>query len=159
MAEKKPPDLDDGFQITDAARREVEGLYKMLSPRQVVIYADSFGDDLPEPVELIVKGLEEIQKLKDNEWQEARDYLADEVSWLVVGLDRIKAAKLKSDVSLFLERQHGKSAPANALEPNIRLIVGTTDPIILVRNLLKHDFALTLSNPQLDKAVQELLKK
>jgi hypothetical protein len=159
LAEKNPPELDDWFDITDAARREVEGLYKLLSARQVVIYADSFGDDLPDPVELIAKGCEELQMLKGKEWEEARDYLADEVSWLVIGLDRLKAAKLKSDVSAFLERQHGNSSPANELEPKIRQMLGTLDPIVLVRNLLKHDLALLLSNPQLDKAVQELLNK
>lgn len=159
MAEKNPPDLDDGFDTTDAARREAESLYKMLSPRQLVIYADSFGDDLPEPVALIVKGLEDTQMLKGKEWEEARDDLADEVSWLVVGLDRIKAAKLKSDVAALLELEHGKSSTANALEPRIRRLVGTPDPLVLVKNLLKHDLALLLSNPQLEKAVQELLKK
>lgn len=159
IAEKTPPDLDDGFDITDAARREVEVLYKMLSPRQLVIYADSYGDELPDPIEIIRSGLQDTQMLKGKEWDEARDDLVEDVAWLVGGLDRSKTVKLRSDVTAFLNRQHGKAFKPGELEPKIRQVVGTPDPVILLRNLLKHDLALLLSNPQLDKAVQGMLEK
>jgi hypothetical protein len=162
IAEKNPPELDNEFDITDAARKEVDGLYKMLSVHQLVIYADSFGDDLnniADPVKLIVTGLEDTQKLKDKEWQEERDDLADEVSWLVGGLDRNKTAKLRGDVAAFLTLQHGKPFKAGELEPKIRKIIGAPDPLVLLRNLLKHDLALLLSNPLLERAVQDRLKK
>ncbi len=159
IAEKTPPDLDDAFDLTDAARREAEVFYKMLSLRQMITYADSFGDDLPGPIETIRSGLEATQMLKGMEWDEAREDIAEEVGWLVGGLDRSKTTKLRNDVSGFLNRQHGKSFKPGELEPKIRQIIGTPDPLTVLRNLLKHDLALLLSNPQLEKAVQGMLEK
>lgn len=156
IEEKNSPQFDDEFDITDAARKEVDGLYRMLSPRQLVIYADSFGDDLLEPVEVILRGLEETRMLKGKESEEARDDLAEEVSWLVAGWGGAKAEKIRSDVSAFLNREHGKAPQASVLVPKIRQIIETPDPLVVLRNVLKHDLALLLSNPQLEKAVRDL---
>lgn len=157
IAEKNPPHLDNGFDITNAARRQVDGLYKMLTLRQLVLFADSFGDDIPEPVDMILRGLEETRKLNGKEWEEARDALADATSWLVVGLGSSKAGNIRSNLSAFLNREHGKAAEEKALRPRIRQIIGAPEPLDVLRNLLKHDLALLLSNPRLEEAVQERL--
>lgn len=158
LEEKEPPDLDDEIDITDAAEIEVQHLLNMFSPQQVVAYADSLGDELPDPVQLIVDGIDDGRELKGDEWNSTRDEVAEKVSWLVCGLNGEKALKLEEDVSKFLDRKHSGTGKSNERESEIRKLIGSPGPVVLLNNVLEHDLAVLLSNPQLVQATKACLR-
>jgi hypothetical protein len=108
LQEKVSPDLDDDIEISDAAEIEAGRVLNLLRPQQIVAYADSLADDLPEPVQSIVDGLDDGRELKGAEWQAARDELADRISWLVCGMNGEKTSKLEEEVAAYLDRKHGE---------------------------------------------------
>ena len=85
LEDKNPPDLDDGVEITDGAEIEAVRMLNIFSPQQIVDYAQSLDDDFPNPVQLILEGLQEGRSLKKEEWETARNKIAEEVAWLVCG--------------------------------------------------------------------------
>ena len=155
---KESPDLDDDIGISDAAEIEAGRLLNLLSPQQIVAYADSLADDLPEPVQSIVDGLEDGRELKGEQWQAARDELAERVSWLVSGISGEKTAKLEQDVAAFLDRKHGEQGNSGDRESEIRKLVGSPGPIVLLSNVLEHDLAELLSNPHLEGVTKACLR-
>jgi hypothetical protein len=155
---KESPDLDDDIELSDSAEIEAGRLLNLLTPQQIVAYADSLADDLPEPVQSIVDGLEDGRGLKAEEWQAARDELAERVSWLVCGISGEKTAKLEQDVSAFLDRKHGEQGNSGDREGEIRKLVGSPGPVILLSNVLEHDLAELLSNPHLGAVTKACLR-
>jgi hypothetical protein len=158
LRDKEPPDLDDEIEITDAAELEVQRLLNMLSPQQVVAYADSLGDELPDPVDLIQDGLEEGRELKGAEWESTRDELAEKVSWLVGGLNGENTSKIEEQVTKYLDSKHSAAGKPGDLESEIRKLVGSPGPIVVLNNILEHDLAVLLSNPQLEHATRACLR-
>jgi hypothetical protein len=158
LREKDPPDLDDEIEITDAAELEVQRLLNMFTPQQVVAYADSLGDELPDPVDLIQDGLGEGRELKGAEWESTRDELAEKVSWLVGGLNGENTSKIEEQITKFLDSKHSAAGNPGDLESEIRKVVGSPGPIVVLNNILEHDLALLLSNPQLERATRACLR-
>jgi hypothetical protein len=158
LNEKDPPDLDDEIEITDAAELEVQRLLSMLSPQQVVAYADSLGDDLSNPVELIQDGLEEGRELKGTDWESTRDELAEKVSWLVGGLNGENSSKIEEQVTRFLDSKHSAAGKPGPQESEIRKLIGSPSATVVLNNILEHDLAVLLSNPQLEQATKACLK-
>jgi hypothetical protein len=158
IRDTNPPDLDEDVEVSDGARQEVPRLLDMLSPRQVAAYLGNLADDFPDPVELLVKGLEEDKDLKGEDWQAARDDLAAESAALVAGLHPQKLKKLRTAVSEFLDGAHEKKrASSPELEAEIRKILGKVNPIALIKNRVETDLGELLSNPQLAPAVKACL--
>jgi len=155
---KDAPDLDDDIEITDAAEIEAARLLDIFGPRQIVAYADMLGDDLPDPVQSIVDGLDEGRQLKGEEWQAARDELADRIAWVVCGMNGENTSKLEEQLSRFLERKHGEEGKSSDRESEIRKLVGSPGPVVVLRNVLEHELAELLSNPQLPRATRECLR-
>lgn len=158
LREKDPPDLDDEIDITDAAEMEVQRLLNMLSPQQVLAYGESLGDDLPDPVQLILDGIEEGRELKKEEWEATRDELAEKISWLVCGLNGENALKLEEQVSTFLDRTHAGQGKTGGREVEIRKLLGSPGPFVLLNNILEHDLAMLLSNARLKEATKACLR-
>ena len=158
LREKDPPDLDDDVDITDAAEIEVQRLLNLFSPQQVVAYAESLGDDFPDPVQLILDGIEDGRELKKEEWEPTRDELAEKISWLVCGLNGENALKLEEQVSTFLDRKHNGKGKSGAKEVEIRKLLGSPGPFVLLNNILEHDLAVLLSNAQLKEATRACLR-
>jgi hypothetical protein len=156
---KESPDLDDEIEITDGAEIEAVRLLNIFSPRQVVAYAQSLNDDFPDPVQLVLDGLEEGRKLKDEEWQTARNRVADEVGWLVCGLEGEKSSKLSEQVSAYLDQKHAGEAKGGNREAEIRNLIGKPGPVVLLKNVMEHTLAELLSNPQVERAARDCLRQ
>jgi hypothetical protein len=159
LEDKSPPDLDDEVEVTDGAEIEAVRLLNIFSARQIIAYAQSLEDDFPEPVQLIVEGLEEGRSLKGQEWETARNKLAEEVGWLVCGLQGDKATKLEEQVSAFLDRKHAQEAGPGRHEAEIRKLLGSPGPVVVLKNLMEHTLAELLSNPQLERAAKDCLRQ
>jgi hypothetical protein len=157
LEEKSPPDLDDQIEITDGAEIEAVRLLNIFTPQQVIAYAQSLEDDFPDPVQLIREGLEEGRSLKNAEWETARNKLTEEVGWVVCGSQGDKATKLEEQVSAFLDQKHGQ-APAGIREAEIRQLVGSPGPVVILKNVMEHTLADLLSNPQVYRAAGDCLR-
>jgi hypothetical protein len=155
---KNPPDLDDQVEITDGAEIEAVRLLNIFSPQQVVAYAQSLEDDFPDPLQLILEGLEEGRSLKKEEWETARHKLAEEVGWLVCGLQGEKAAKLEEQVSTYLDEKHAEEGKPGNRKSEIRKLVGSPGPVVVLKNVMEHTLAELLSNPQLAQATKACLR-
>jgi hypothetical protein len=156
LEEKTAPDLDDQIEITDGAEIEAVRLLNIFTPQQVIAYTQTLEDEFPDPVQLIREGLEEGRSLKDAEWDTARNKLTEEIGWLVCGSQGDKATKLEEQVSSFLDQKHGQ-APAGIRDPEIRQLVGSPGPILILKNVMEHTLADLLSNPQVDRAAKDCL--
>jgi hypothetical protein len=156
---KDSPDLDDAIEITDGAEIEAVRLLNIFSPRQVVAYAASLEDEFPDPVQVVIDGLEEGRKLKDEEWQTARNRIADEVGWLVCGLEGEKSSKLSEQVSAYLEQKHSGEAKGGNRGAEIRKLIGRPGPVVLIKNVMEHTLAELLSNPQVTRAANDCLRQ
>jgi hypothetical protein len=158
LEEKSPPDLDDQVEITDGAEIEAVRLLSIFTPLQIVAYAQSLEDEFPDPVQLIVEGLDEGRELKNEEWERARSRLADEVGWLVGGLQGDKASKVEEKVSAFLNEKHGAADKAGNREAEIRKLLGSPGPVVILQNLMEHTLAELLSNPRVERAARDCLR-
>jgi hypothetical protein len=155
---KEPPDLDDEVEITDGAEIEAVRLLSILSPRQVITYAQGLDEDFPDPVQLIVDGLEEGRGLKNDEWQNARNKIAEEVGWLVCGFEGEKASKMADQVSGWLDQRHSAEAKPGNRVAEIRKLIGKPGPVVLLKNVMEHTLAELLSNPQVEQAAKDCLR-
>jgi hypothetical protein len=158
LEEKSPPDLDDQVEITDGAEIEAVRLLNIFSPQQVVAYAQSLEDDFPDPVQLILVGLKEGRSLQNAEWETARNKITEEVGWLVYGSQGDKATKLEEQVSAFLDKNHGQGGGAGVREAEVRQLVGTPGPVVVLKNIMEHTLAELLANPQVERAAQDCLR-
>jgi hypothetical protein len=157
LEEKSQPDLDDQIEITDGAEIEAVRLLNIFTPQQVIAYAQTLEDEFPDPIQLIREGLEEGRSLKDAEWDTARNRLTEEVGWLVCGSQGDKATKLEEQVSAFLDQKHGQP-PAGIRDGEIRKLVGSPGPVMILKNVMEHTLADLLSNPQVDRAARDCLR-
>jgi hypothetical protein len=159
LEEKNPPDLDDAIEITDGAEIEAVRLLNLFSPQQIVAYAQSLEDEFPDPVQLILEGLEEGRALKKEEWETARNKLAEEVGWLVCGAQGEKSSKLEQQVSTFLDQKHAEEGKAGNRESAIRKLLGSPGPVVVLKNVMEHTLAELLSNPQVVRATRDCLRQ
>lgn len=159
LEEKSPPDLDDEVEVTDGAEIEAVRLLNIFHPMQVVAYAQSLDDEFPDPVQVVLEGLDEGRGLNKEEWETARKRIAGEVGWLIHGTQGEKATKLEEQVSAFLDKKHAEEATASNPEPEIRKLLGSPGPIVVLKNVMEHSLAELLSNPQLEKAASDCLRQ
>jgi hypothetical protein len=106
LQEKDPTEIDDEFEMTDAALKAAPQVFKLLSATQVVAYLAALDDEVPDPVERILSAVEEGEERTGEEWKELRDATAEEVSWLVAGFGGESAQKARNAVTTLLERGH-----------------------------------------------------
>jgi hypothetical protein len=164
LADDESPELDDGIEITDAARQQTPRLLQELSARQVAAYISSFGDDFPDPVEGVLNALGRVRGMKDEEWKQLRGELSEDVGRLVAGLDFERAGRVSDQVVQLLiqaralkDDEFKKQRPE--LEKSARGIVGQTGPFSVIQNTVELALAELLSNPRLVAAIDARLKK
>jgi hypothetical protein len=152
-------DLDDTIDITEAARRRAPDFLRVLSPRQVTAYLSDLGDALPDPLERLLEALDKAPQLRDPEWKELSEEIADEVSWLLGGLDKKKAGLVRVKVNQWLvglrslkEKDLQQKRPE--LEKAARLFVAQVPPTAVLHNIAEHALAELLSNPRLAAALE-----
>jgi hypothetical protein len=164
LADDETPELDDGIEITDAARQQAPRLLQEFSPRQVASYISSYGDDFPDPVEGVLDALRKVRGLKEEQWKQLRSELSEDVGRLVAGLDFERAGRVNDQVVQLLiqaralkDDEFKKQKPE--LEKNARGLVGQAGPFAIIQNTVELALAELLSNPRLVAAIDARLKK
>jgi hypothetical protein len=163
LFEKEQPEFEDSVEITDAARDQAPDLLRRLSARQAALFLAGYADGLPDPRERLAEAIEEVRKRPDKEWQPLRDEVADEVSWLVAGLDVDAEAVVRDRVTALLDRAHRLKDEAfkekrAELDKEVDRIVGKLGPTDVHRHFLERTLAELLSNPRLAAAIEARLR-
>jgi hypothetical protein len=163
LRESQKPTLDDGVDITDAARKRAAEAFRSLKPRQLATYLGKVSSDAADPFDRLQGALDEVRPLKGAEWRNKRDEIADELSRLVAGLDRDKADKVNDQVVALLIRAHDLSdadfqKQRADLDAAARKIVGNVSAHDVLRNQTELSLAELLSNPRLHAALSVRLK-
>jgi hypothetical protein len=164
LREKEDPDLDDEITLTPASRQGAPAVLKVFTPRQVALYLSEFAEDFPDPLEKITDAFEDARMLKGKEWEEERDSVAEQVGWLVGGLDVKADEKIQKQVTDLLNRVHAlKDADfkkqKDALEKEAKTIVAVAGPTDVIRNFMERSSAELLANPQFGVALEMRVKK
>jgi hypothetical protein len=157
------PTLDDAIDTADEARKLAPQALKLLGARQTATYLGLYGDDLPDPVEELLAALEKSHGTDDKEWKELRDATAEDVGWLLAGLDAGEAGKVGDKVTALLDRAHGlKNVEYQAQKADLEKAareLADVEPTVVLRHVMQRDLAELLSNPQLTTAIEARLKQ
>ena len=164
LREKEDPTLDDDVDLSDAARKAAPAGLKLFTPRQVAQYVVEFAEEFPDPLEKITECFEDARTLKGKDWDEARDLVAEQVGWLVGGIDADAEAKVRKKVADLLDRVHTlKDAEYKAkmeeLTQQGKDVAGAIGPADVIRNFMERSVAELLSNPQTVAALEARIKK
>jgi hypothetical protein len=163
IAEREKPSVDDGVEVTAAARKRVPEVYRGLKATQVAAYFVQAADDVVDPLDYLVGKLAAVRGLRRGEWTSEREAVAEDVSWLVAGPDADAAKRVTAQVVALLGKARGLSetefkAQRPELDKTAREIVGEPAPDVVLRHTVQHALALLLSNPRLDVALQARMK-
>jgi hypothetical protein len=163
LREQEEPTIDDGVDVTPAARQRAPEAFKLLKANQLAGYVAQVADAVPDPLNLLRAAFTDVRQLKGSAWREKRDEIADEVSRLVVGLDVDKADRVNDRVAALLIRVHGLTNEEFArqqpdLDKAARKIVGNVSALEVLRHYVEVDLANLLSNPRLAAALEARLK-
>jgi hypothetical protein len=162
--EKETPDMDDAVEVTAAARKHAPEMFKKMKPSQVASYLGFLADDVIDPLDVLVSTLKEIRGLKDDEWKDRRDDLADELGWLLGGVDEKKSKRFNDAVVALVNKSKALSdvdynARQAALEQEAEKLATEVGPERVLRNRVEKTLAELLSNPRLGAALEARLKE
>jgi hypothetical protein len=161
-AEEKP-ELHDDVHVTDQARRKAPEALRLFTARQVTVFAAGYGDEIGDPLEQLQEALNKARGVKQDQWKDYREEVADEVAWLVGGVDAAKAGRINDEVLewlILVRNMKGDEFNKRKadLENKARQIVGDLGPTEVLRHFLEHAFAELLSNPRLAAVLQARTK-
>ena len=156
--------MDDFTEISDAARREAPALLRRFSARQAAGFLADFAENFPDPVEMLTGAFAEVRKLSRREWGAMRDDVAEQVGWLVAGLDEQAEEKAREQAAALITRARQlKDAELKKQRPELekaaRELAGKVGPTDVHRHFLEHALAEVLSNPRLAAAAEARLKQ
>lgn len=162
LRQKENPDLDD-VELTSAAREQAPVILAALSARQVAAYVGSVPD-FPDPLERLVQTMDESRKVRGKEWQGLRDDTAEQVGWLVAGLDDKAEEKVRTRATALLNKafhlsEKDYARDREALEKEAREIVGKLPPTDVLRHFMERVLCEMLSSHQLTTALEAMAKK
>lgn len=149
-------ELDDGIEITDAARPRAAEFHRLLAASQLAAYLGSL--DISNPLMLFRDALQQSRELKGQEWDDARAAAVEEIAQLWAGLDQEKEEQLSEKISALLDKGHGMSKVefkknAAKLRAEARDLAKDITPIDVLRNRVELNLAELLSNPMLADAI------
>jgi hypothetical protein len=164
LHEKETIEIDEEFEMTDAAIKAAPRAFKLLSAAQIVAYLSSLDDEVPDPAERILSAVEEGEELGDDEWKTLRDETAEEVSWLTAGFNADRAKDVAKAVTAFLDRGHrfkGEQLKKEwpALEKSVQQLVGNVSSLVVLQHYMERELAELLSNPQTTAALRAWIKE
>lgn len=159
--QEKVESLDD-FEVTDEAREQAPRVLRMLTPRQVAVYAASLTDELPDPLANILDALSQVRGLNSEKWKELRGIISEETGRILAGLDDDKAEDIGHKVVQLLIVARGLSddefkKQQPELEQQARDIVGNVGPTDIIRHVLEQHLAELLSNHRLSAVLDARL--
>lgn len=163
LRDSEKPTIDDGVDLTPAARKSAPAGIKLLTVRQTKDYLDVIGDDLSDPLIELVNALDGLRGLTGKEWKEKRDDRVETIVRLATGVDAARADKLSDRITVLLATAHGLTdaefkAQQAKLEDDARMLIGELDSLQVMRNALEYSMAELLSNPRLLPAIDARLK-
>jgi hypothetical protein len=164
LREAEEPELDDAVDVTDAARKHAHEVFVKLTARQLACYLAAYGEDFPDPVEILRQSLRELRDLQGDDYTELRDDVAEQIALLTAGLDEARAKPIRERVVKWLDHAHGMTdeqfkARRADLETAATKTVGKVSSMRIVRNVIERDLAELLSNPRLARALDVRLQK
>jgi hypothetical protein len=158
LNESEKPEIDDGVEVTEAARKAVPSVVKHLKVTQFVAYVTLVADQVVDPADEMKERLDKVRLLSLAEWKEQRDEIADGVAKLLAGVDTKKAEKTREQVIAILcqartlsDEDYKKRRPN--LEKEIDDLVEESGPTEIVKNIVQLALADLLSNPRLAAAL------
>jgi hypothetical protein len=164
LEEKEKPDMDDSVEATKAARKRAPDIFKKMRPSQLASYLGFLAEDVVDPVDVLLSTMKDIRAANSEEWKDRRDDLAEELGWLLGGVDEKKAQKVNDQVVEFLNKVKAlsddeyKSKQAD-LENEAGNLAGEVGPERVLRNRVERTFAELLSNPRLEAALAWRLRE
>jgi hypothetical protein len=163
VTKDEKPELDDGIEITDAARGVTHRFLLYFDANRTVPYLAAYGKEFPDPFMLLLTSIGAAARSKkpsEDEWPTLRDFVIKEVSWQVGGLSLKKQQQVGEQVAAFLDKANQLSEaelkkgglPGSKMKHEIGVIVNVVDCTDIMRNVLQQDLAELLSNPRLPAA-------
>jgi hypothetical protein len=157
--QKDPPEIEEEFEITEAARKAAPNVLKLLTPAQVISFLVSQESEVPDPVERIMITFHEGEELPEDAWKTHRQETAEEVAWLVHGFDNDQARAAVKPILALLDKGHSLKGEVLKKElPNLekaaRNLVGGKSPTVVLEHYMQRELAELLSNPQTISAIK-----
>jgi hypothetical protein len=164
LEEKENPDMDDTVEVTAAARKQAPEAFKKLRPSQLASYLGFLADDVVDPLDVLLSTMKDVRGLKNDDWKDRRDDLAEELGILLGGVDEKKAKRVNDAVVALVDKAKGLSdddfkAKQADLEKEAEKLVGEVGPERVLRNRVERTLAELLSNPRLGAALEARLKE
>ena len=158
LTEDEKPALDDDIEMSREARKSAPDVLRRLKPSQLAHYLGYVEDDVADPHERLRDGLAQVRAAPEDEWEAKRDEIAEEVGWLVVGVDLKNSGRITARAAAILSKARGLSAEDHKkqrleLEREADTIVGDVGPATVLEHTIEHALAELLSNPRLASAL------
>jgi hypothetical protein len=159
LRESEKPTIDDGVEITEAARKAAPAVLKLLMVQQLKDYAESLGEALVDPQTTLADALSSVRDLNGKAWRDRREELVDQIVRLSAGVDAARSEKLADQLTALLSTAHALSdeefkARKPKLEEAAHQLLGDLDPVQVMRNAVEYSLAELLSNPRLQAAIE-----
>jgi hypothetical protein len=164
LRDNENPELDDGWEITEAARIRAPETFRLLSARQLVGYLSSYGNQFTDPHEILVAALGKVRGLSAAQWKEVREAVSEEIARPAAGLNDRKAEQISDKVVQLLIQarvmndEEFKTQHAELLKSS-REILGNPSSLDVIRHSVEYGLAELLSNPRLPNAIAAMSKK
>ncbi|HXD86006.1 MAG TPA: hypothetical protein VN641_05915 [Urbifossiella sp.] len=153
LEESDPTEIEDEFDLTDAAIKAAPQALKLVTAAQIVSYLAAMENEVPDPVERVAATLIEGEELPADEWKSLRDETASEIAWLMHGFNSPAEKGTVKSVTALLDRGHAfkgenlaKELPG--LEAAAKKLVGGVGPIVVLQHYMERELAEFLSNPR-----------
>jgi hypothetical protein len=158
LEEKEKPDMDDGVEVTEASRKRAPEVFKKMRPSQLASYLGYLADDMVDPLDVLVSTMKDIRGINNEDWKDRRDDLAEELGWLLGGVDEKNAKKVNDEVIGLLNKVKALNddefkANQTDLEKEAEKLAGQVGPDRVLRNKVERTFAELMSNPRLEAAL------
>jgi hypothetical protein len=159
LTETEKPELDEGIEVTDAARKHAPTVFKSLKAPQVAFYITQVVDEIEDPGAKLIDALDKARGLKLSEWKEQRDEMAQGISVLLAGVDAKANERYQDKIIALLSKARGlKDEEFKTQRPDLeneaRELAGEVGSTDVLRHKVEHALAELLSNPRLAAALQ-----
>jgi hypothetical protein len=157
-------DVEDEVEITAGARRRVNEVLSIMSPRQIQAFLNDPGEELPDPLERLLTAMRVAGKLKESDWKLLCDDIVQDLSWQLGGIDIERNKWVGKRVEGFLGnlrslKESERKKQQAELEKSAREFVANVPPTQIIHNFAQHSLAELLSNPRLTAALDARMKK
>jgi hypothetical protein len=163
LTDSENPELDDAVSVTAVARRHVVEVFRLLRPKQLASYFGSIAEEVADPQERLAAAVEQVHVDKNDDWEDVRDDLADDLGWLLGGLNAERSKAVRGQITELLTKAHnlnddefGKQKAD--LEKAARAVGADATSMEVLRHAVERALAKLLANPRLGPALEARLR-